>query len=267
MKKYRKGVFFVIYAKNKKGNFEYLILKRQLHWKGWEFPKGGIEKKETHLKTIQREMKEETGLAPLNFKKFNLNGKYKYDRNLEDRPEIIGQTFESLYAVEVNKKKINVDGIEHSDYRWVDSRDALKLLTWDNQKQSLKLVNEWLVLRKFREYLTKDHVFIWSGRNKKQNNDLVELFKGKKNIIMHTAARGSPFCVLDSLKPSRKDIEQCAIICASYSQDWRNNKSDVEVHVFDGQKVYKTKEMPLGTFGVKKQKTIKVKKEEIKGLI
>lgn len=266
MTKYRKGVFFVLYAKNKKGNFEYLILKRKLHWNGWEFPKGGIEKKETHLNTIQREMKEETGLIPLNFKKFNIKGKYKYDRNLEDRPEMIGQTFESLYAIEVKKKKIKVDGLEHCDFRWVNYSDALKLLEWNNQKQSIKIVGGWLEKRKkigAREFRTSSGNLIFMGKNKVNNEKLVNEFKDKKNTILHTLAPGSPFCITDDLKPSKQDIKETAIICARYSQDWRNNKSDVEVHIFNGKKVYKNKLMPLGTFGVKSPKKIKVKKEEI----
>ena len=177
MTKYRKGVFFVVYAKNKKGNIEYLILKRQLHWIGWEFPKGGIEKSETHLKTIQRELKEETSLIPLNYRQFNIKGKFKYDRRLEDRPDMIGQTFESLYAIEVKKGKIKVDGIEHNDFRWLDFGSAKKLLTWDNQKKSISIVNEWLKLRKFREYITSSGIFVFSGRNRKQNEELVNKFQ------------------------------------------------------------------------------------------
>jgi len=266
MAKYRKGVFFVIYAKNKKGNFEYLILKRQLHWKGWEFPKGGIEKRETHLKTIQREMDEETGLVPLNFKKFKIKGRYKYDRNLEDRPEMIGQTFESLYAVEVNKKKIKVDGIEHCDFRWVNYSDALKLLKWDNQKQSIKIVGEWLEKRKkigAREFRTSSGSLIFMGKNKANNEKLVNEFKGQKNTIVHTLAPGSPFCVIDDLKPSKQDIMLSGAVCIRHSQDWRDNKSDTFVHVFNGKKVYKDKLMPLGTFGVKSPKKIKIKKIDI----
>jgi len=40
--KYRKAVFVLLYSKTKKW-IEYLLLKRKLHWKGWEFPKGKIE--------------------------------------------------------------------------------------------------------------------------------------------------------------------------------------------------------------------------------
>ena len=40
--KYRPGIFIVTYRKNK-GVIEYIILKRKMHWSGWEFPKGGLE--------------------------------------------------------------------------------------------------------------------------------------------------------------------------------------------------------------------------------
>jgi len=264
MKKYRKGVFFVVYLKNKKGNIEYLLLKRKLHWNGWEFPKGGIEKKETPLKTVMREIEEETKLAPIKIKQFDIKGKYGYDRYLEDRPEVHGQTFEFLYAVEVGKKAVKVDGIEHEDYKWVNYETALKFLTWDNQKECLKIVNRWLKKMKFREHVTSSGLSVWSGRNSKENEELVKIFMGKENIIMHTVARGSPFCVIDDLKPSKKDLKEVARICAKYSHDWRDNRSDVIVHVFKGKYVYKERGMPLGTFGVKKMSKIKVKKEEIK---
>ena len=42
--KYRKSVFGVAYCKDNDGKIEYIILKRKKHWKGWEFPKGKIEK-------------------------------------------------------------------------------------------------------------------------------------------------------------------------------------------------------------------------------
>jgi len=47
---YRKAVFVVVYRETKTGkDRKYLILKRKLHWKGWEFPKGGLEKGEKIL--------------------------------------------------------------------------------------------------------------------------------------------------------------------------------------------------------------------------
>ncbi len=142
--KYRKAVFILPYSKTKKGT-EYLLLKRKLHWKGWEFAKGKIEKGESKTQAAKREMKEETGHSALKgrIKKFNFSGRYKYHNLLNDRPGFIGQTF-SLYAAEVKKGKVSLDRKEHNDFRWTNFSQALKMLKFQNQKKSLKIVNSWL---------------------------------------------------------------------------------------------------------------------------
>lgn len=139
---YRKAVFILAYQiKNKKP--DYLLLKRKLHWKGWEFPKGGINKFESKRKAVKRELLEETGLKPKAITKFNFKGKYNYNKKFSTRPGMKGQTFR-LYAVEVDKGKISLDKQEHLDYRWVSYPKALKMLKWSNQKKSLRIVNNWL---------------------------------------------------------------------------------------------------------------------------
>jgi len=140
--KYRKSIFVVAYARKGEEIF-YLILKRKLHWKGWEFPKGGIEKFEFGKRAIKREIREETGLEAKKIKKYKFKGKFKYKKELKDRPGIIGQSY-SLYSCEVPKKKVKLDKLEHSDYKWVDFKTAFKKLTWPNQRKSLKIVNEVL---------------------------------------------------------------------------------------------------------------------------
>jgi len=117
---------------------------------------------------------------------------------------------------------------------------------------------------KFREIDLTSEKKILLGKNAKQNEELVDQFKGKGNVILHTANPGSPFCIIWDLKSTIKDVKEAAIYCASYSQDWRDKKSDVKIHQFTGRDVYKRKGMKEGTFGVKKYKLIKVKKEDIK---
>jgi 8-oxo-dGTP pyrophosphatase MutT (NUDIX family) len=140
--KYRKAIFVVTYTKQK-DKIYYLVLKRKLHWKGWEFPKGGINFLETKKRAIKREVKEETGLEVLNIKKFEIFGKYEYRKEYPDRKGIKGQTF-SLYAVEVKKGKVKIDGLEHSDYKWLRFEEAIKKLTWANQKKCMAIVHGWL---------------------------------------------------------------------------------------------------------------------------
>jgi len=142
--RYRKAVFILPYAKTKKG-VEYLLLRRKLHWKGWEFSKGMIEPKERKEQAVRRELKEETGHKALKgkIKKFNFSGKYKYHKKLPDRPGFIGQTF-SLYSAEVKKGRVSLDPKEHSGFKWVNFSKALKMLKFPNQKKSLRMINSWL---------------------------------------------------------------------------------------------------------------------------
>lgn len=115
---------------------------------------------------------------------------------------------------------------------------------------------------KFREIDLESGAKFLLGKNKEQNEDLVKKFMGKKNFILHTSAPGSPFCVIEKQVLSG-DVSAASVFCARYSQDWRDNKKDVKVDVFTGKDVYKVKGMPIGTFGVKKSKTIVVKKKDI----
>jgi predicted ribosome quality control (RQC) complex YloA/Tae2 family protein len=80
--------------------------------------------------------------------------------------------------------------------------------------------------------------------------------------VLHTKAAGSPFCNIKG-KATKEDIEETAIFCAAFSKDWKQHKSDVEVHVFKGRDIFKEADMKTGTFGVKRAKSIKVKKDII----
>jgi predicted ribosome quality control (RQC) complex YloA/Tae2 family protein len=115
----------------------------------------------------------------------------------------------------------------------------------------------------FREIELSNGKKIFMGKSAGQNEELVKRFIGKNNAILHTEKPGSPFCILENLKPSLKEIKEAAIYCALYSQDWRDNKTDVKVHIFSGKDVYKRTGMKVGTFGVKKFKELKVNKKDI----
>lgn len=137
-KNYRKTVFIVVYRVVNKRRV-YLILKRKLHWRGYEFPKGGIEDGESELDTVKREVFEETGLKIKNIKNYNKKGKYDFVRELPDRKGVSGQAY-SLYSVEVGEGDVVFDKHEHSGFQWLSYIDALKILSKPNQKECLKLV-------------------------------------------------------------------------------------------------------------------------------
>jgi len=141
--KYRKAVFIVTYLRTNKNKILYLLLKRKLHWIGWEFPKGGIKKKENLLSAVKRELKEETGQTALNIKNHHFSGKYKYPQVYPDRKGIIGQTY-NLFSAELKNKKVILDKKEHTGYKWLSFDKAIKKLTYKNQKKCLKKVDKSL---------------------------------------------------------------------------------------------------------------------------
>jgi len=142
-KRYRKAVFIVAYRKEKGNQILYLLLKRKLHWKGWEFPKGGLNSREINLNAVKREIKEETGQRAEKIIKFKVKGKFKYAKKYSDRKGIIGQNY-NLFSAELKSRKIKLDKLEHFAYKWLKYSHALKLLTWPNQKKSLRIVDRFL---------------------------------------------------------------------------------------------------------------------------
>ena len=114
---------------------------------------------------------------------------------------------------------------------------------------------------KFREILTDRHTMIFAGKSAENNEELVKQVREDEEVF-HTDERGSPFVNIKG-KPRKGDIKEAAIFCAAYSKDWKKNKSDVIVHRFKGKDIYKKAGMAVGTFGVKRIKRIKIKKNEI----
>ncbi len=143
--RFRKGVFVVAYRLTRglfgRETIKYLVLKRKLHWKGWEFPKGGINGKESLLEAAKREVKEETGQEGFNFKDYRVSGKYPYPKELSDRKGVEGQTYH-LFSCELKSKKVKFDRHEQSSYKWKSLGKALKMITYENQKKSLRIVDK-----------------------------------------------------------------------------------------------------------------------------
>lgn len=116
---------------------------------------------------------------------------------------------------------------------------------------------------KFREFILESGTKVLAGKDASSNEDLIAQVQPNE-FVFHTAKPGSPFVNIKG-KPKllSNDLKKAAIITARYSQDWRDNKSDVIVNKFKGKDMSKNKFMKLGTFGVKKAKKIKIRKSEI----
>ncbi|HOX21712.1 MAG TPA: NUDIX hydrolase [Candidatus Paceibacterota bacterium] len=115
----------------KDGKPYFLILRRVLNWRGWEFLKETMEPGETTLQTIKRGIKEETKL-----KKFKILKKFNYRENWR----AMGRDFSivCLYVVRADmRQKISLkqDITEHNKYAWVDKKTALRKLTWPKTRK------------------------------------------------------------------------------------------------------------------------------------
>lgn len=115
---------------------------------------------------------------------------------------------------------------------------------------------------RFREYITHNGTLCLAGKNATNNEQLIEQAEPEE-IVLHTVEAGSPFVNIKG-KAKKGDIKEAAIFCARFSRDWKKNQQDVLVHKFKAQEAYKTQDMKKGTFGIKKFRVIKIKKEWIK---
>ncbi len=129
---YRKGVLGIIVNKDKK----FLILYRALHWNGWEFPKGGIEKGETEEEALLREIKEETGLDAKIVCRLPYEIAYDYPESFlkKTKTEYAGAK-QSVYLLSADGAvKLSA---EHRRFSWLPYSQAMKMLKQENQKKAL----------------------------------------------------------------------------------------------------------------------------------
>jgi predicted ribosome quality control (RQC) complex YloA/Tae2 family protein len=113
----------------------------------------------------------------------------------------------------------------------------------------------------FREYVTESGLRVLGGKSSETNDELVSR-AGPKDTLLHTNAPGSPF-VNVGMSPSKQDINEAAVFCAKFSQDWRDGKRDVIVNKFQRSDMNKETRMKSGTWSVNRQEKIKVKAVDI----
>ena len=117
------------------GTNRYLLIKnkRSAHW---SFPKGHVEKGESDEQTAIREVKEETGIDIELVEGFKAKSEYSIQRKIEKVVYIYAATCQSTLT------KIQEEEIE--DYLWLDYNKAMKHLRFENDKNILYRVNEFL---------------------------------------------------------------------------------------------------------------------------
>ena len=133
-----------VFKKDKNG-LQYLILKRapeKIYGGIWQCVTGKIKTDEASWETAIRELKEETGLDPLQI--FIADYVSKFYEAHEDRINLV-----PVFGIEVSDTKIQLSN-EHTEYKWVDFDNALNKLVWNEQKEGLFSINNMLNLNDTR---------------------------------------------------------------------------------------------------------------------
>ena len=129
------------------GNPKFLMLKRspqKMYGGIWQCITGKIESDEKPIETAIRELNEETGLSPIN--KWTVDQVNHFYEAEFDRMNLI-----PIFGVEVDSLKVKLSD-EHSDYKWCELEEAVKLFMWTQQKNGLLAFHEMLTSQ--REKLT-----------------------------------------------------------------------------------------------------------------
>ncbi|PIW92468.1 MAG: diadenosine tetraphosphate hydrolase [Candidatus Nealsonbacteria bacterium CG_4_10_14_0_2_um_filter_35_20] len=126
-----------IIFRKENNNFFYLLLHYPSSAKApkeyWDFPKGHIEKGEDEIKTVKREVEEETGLKDIKIIE-GFREWIKYFFKFEGKTVL---KFVTFYLAETKTKDVKISG-EHVGYKWLPYEDAIEQLTFKNAKEVLK---------------------------------------------------------------------------------------------------------------------------------
>lgn len=135
----RKGVSAIVFFEER-GKRKYLLLKRKLNWKGWEFLKGGVKGKESEKKCLKREIKEEVGITNFESIKTKEIHRFDYPKSYIKDNKVWSGAKNRVYLIRIFDKKIKLDSHEHSGFKWVNEKDVLKLLNWKDYKRIFRKV-------------------------------------------------------------------------------------------------------------------------------
>jgi len=116
-------------------DLKFLLLKRnknKIYEHLWQGVAGKIEEGETPPEAAIRELKEETGLDPVNM--FVADHVSRFYEVHGDRVNIV-----PVFGIEAGSTEVTLSD-EHIDFKWVNIKDALNTLVWNGQKEGIQTV-------------------------------------------------------------------------------------------------------------------------------
>lgn len=140
MKKEQSAGVVLYYHNPETKKFYYLLL----HYIGghWDLPKGKVEPGETLEQAAMREVKEETGLSVIPINNFSQIISY-YFRN--QNHELVDKDV-TFFVGEVTEQTVQISS-EHQGYEWLEVGPALQKLTYNNARNLLSMVNQFVHAR------------------------------------------------------------------------------------------------------------------------
>jgi len=126
----------VVYRNGDDGRI-YLLLQNAGRW---DFPKGGVEKGESEVQTVMREVDEETGLTDLEIVPgFRKVIEYFYRRNGKNIHKQV-----TYLLGETKEERVEIS-FEHQGFGWFPYGEALDRASYDNSKVTLKEAEQFLL--------------------------------------------------------------------------------------------------------------------------
>jgi dATP pyrophosphohydrolase len=131
-----------IFSESEKG-IQFLLLKRsevQPYPGLWQMVTGKIKSNEKAYQTALREIKEESGLVPVQlWVAPTVNSFY------EPKDEYI--CLLPVFAARVESSEVKLSR-EHTEYQWVNKATAQKLLAWEGQRKAVQIIEDYFLNEK-----------------------------------------------------------------------------------------------------------------------
>ena len=130
------GIRFLLMKRNLNKIYEHL----------WQGVAGKIERGETSSEAAIRELKEETGLSPVNI--FVADHVSRFYEVHGDCINLV-----PVFGIEVDSENVILSE-EHISYKWANIDEALNTLVWNGQKKGIQTVHDMVI--------NNDDRMIWS---------------------------------------------------------------------------------------------------------